>query len=225
MHDALKDSLVVVDLVFNVFHDYIDNDPIENPENYENPKVDIFSFLNCSSIGRDLNVTIYVIKEKLSKDFLTVSILNYIMNFISIFVIILVVFLLNLYKYDENEEINNNNENEKKNLINNEGTPDIENNEKIENNDLKYFKTTTITGEKLNQSEKKTENSNSDNNSKTDDKKSNEFLMNKKDNNDINNSISNPVNVEINNKNEELEQISEEGNNDNEYKNENISDF
>lgn len=227
MHDALEDSLAIVDLVFNVFHNYIDNDPIENPENYENPKVDIFSFLNCSSIGRDLNVTIYVIKEKLSKDFLSVSILNYVMNFISIFVIILVVFLLNLYKYDENEEINKNNENEKKNLINNEGTPDIENNEKIENNDLKYIKTTTITGEKLNQSEKeKTENSNSDLNSKTDDenKKSNNFLMNRKDNNDLNNSISNPMNLEINKKNDELEQISEEGKN-NEYKNENISDF
>ena len=227
MLNALEDSLTIVDLVFNVFQNYIDNDPIENPENYENPKVDIFSFLNCSSIGRDLNVTIFVIKEKLSKDFLTVSILNYIMNFISIFVIILVVFLLNLYKYDEIEEINKNNENEKKNLINNEGTPDNENNEKNENNDLKYFKTTTITGEKLNQSEKeKTENSNSDLNSKTDDenKKNNNFLMNKKDNNDINNSISNQINLEIK-KNDELEQISEEGKNDNEYKNENISDF
>lgn len=219
MHQALEDSLAIVDLVFNVFKNYIDNDPIENPENFENPKVDIFSFLNCSSIGRDLNVTIFIIKEKLSKDFLSVSIMNYIMNFISIFVIILVVFLLNLYKLDENEEINK--ENEKKDLINNEGTPNSENNE----NNEKYIKTTSISNEKLNLNEK--EKSNSDLNNKTDDedKKNNDFLMNKKDNNDIINSISKPNNIEINNKNDDLEKISEEEKNNNEYKYEDVSDF
>ena len=218
MHKALEDSLAIVDIVFNVFNNYIDNDPIENPENYENPKVDIFSFLNCSSIGRDLNVTIFIIKEKLSKDFLSVSIMNYIMNFISIFVIILVVFLLNLYKLDENEEINN--ENEKKDLINNEGTPNSENNE----NNEKYIKTTS-SNEKLNVNEKEKSNSDLNNNTDDEDKKNNDFLMNKKDNNDIINSVSKPNNIEINNKNDDLENISEEEKNNNENKYEDVSDF
>ena len=219
MHKALEDSLAIVDLVFNVFNNYIDNDPIENPENYENPKVDIFSFLNCSSIGRDLNVTIFIIKEKLSKDFLSVSIMNYIMNFISIFVIILVVFLLNLYKLDENEEINN--ENEKKDLINNEGTHNSENNE----NNEKYIKTTSTSNEKLNLNEKEKSNSDLNNNTDDEDKKNNDFLMNKKDNNDIINSVSKPNNIEINNKNDDLENISEEEKNNNENKYEDVSDF
>ena len=218
MHKALEDSLAIVDLVFNVFNNYIDNDPIENPENYENPKVDIFSFLNCSSIGRDLNVTIFIIKEKLSKDFLSVCIMNYIMNFISIFVIILVVFLLNLYKLDENEEINK--ENEKKDLINNEGTPNSENNE----NNEKYIKTTS-SNEKLNLNEKEKSNSDLNNNTDDEDKKNNDFLMNKKDNNDIINSVSKPNNIEINNKNDDLENISEEEKNNNENKYEDVSDF
>ena len=218
MHKALEDSLAIVDLVFNVFNNYIDNDPIENPENYENPKVDIFSFLNCSSIGRDLNVTIFIIKEKLSKDFLSVCIMNYIMNFISIFVIILVVFLLNLYKLDENEEINK--ENEKKDLINNEGTPNSENNE----NNEKYIKTTS-SNEKLNLNEKEKSNSDLNNNTDDEDKKNNDFLMNKKDNNDIINSVSKPNNIEINNKNDDLEKISEEEKNNNENKYEDVSDF
>ena len=218
MHKALEDSLAIVDIVFNVFNNYIDNDPIENPENYENPKVDIFSFLNCSSIGRDLNVTIFIIKEKLSKDFLSVSIMNYIMNFISIFVIILVVFLLNLYKLDENEEINK--ENEKKDLINNEGTPNSENNE----NNEKYIKTTS-SNEKLNLNEKEKSNSDLNNNTDDEDKKNNDFLMNKKDNNDIINSVSKPNNIEINNKNDDLENISEEEKNNNENKYEDVSDF
>ena len=49
--------------------------------------------------------------------------------------------------------------------------------------------------------------------------------MNKKDNNDIINSISKPNNVEINNKNDDLEKISEEEKNNNEYKYEDVSDF
>jgi hypothetical protein len=211
MLQALKDSTVVVDLDFNVFKDYVNNDPIENPENYENPNVDIFSFLNCSSIGRDLNVTIFTIKKNLSKDCLTVCIFTYLMNFIAIFVSVLTVFLLNLYKYDENEEIQNKiKDTENKNLINNEETQNNEN-----------FKT----DEKLEQNGKeKSENSNS--NTNTEDKKNEDFLMNKNDNNNLMNSINNPVNIEVvKNENTNSEESKEMNQNSNENKYQYDDDF
>ena len=189
MKKSLEDSIPIIDIVYNVFYKYINNDPIENPDNYEDPKVNIFSFLNCSSFGRDLNITIFIIKQKLTHNFLNVSILNYIMNFITIFISILVVFILNLYKNEEEDENKKNDKNEKNVLINNE---------EIKNNVI-YKDIYSEKENSLNKSNNKLkiDNSNHENNDNK-----NIFLMNKIDNNNLMNIVSNPVNVEINKNND-----------------------
>ena len=181
MKKSLEDSIAIIDIVYTVFYKYINNDPIENPDNYEDPNVNIFSFLNCSSFGRDLNITIFIIKQKLTNNFLNVSIINYIMNFITIFISILVVFILNLYKNEEVDE-NEKNDNEKNVLKNNVIYKDIysekENSLNKSNNKLKI------------------------DNSNREDNNNNKFLMNKIDNNNLMNIASNPINVAINKSNE-----------------------
>ena len=222
MKNSLEKSIEIIDIVYNVFYKYINNDPIENPDNYENPKVNVFSFLNCSSLGRDLNITIFIIKKKLTNSFLNVTIINYIMNFVTIFISILVVFILNLYKIDENKKIDIS---EKNILINNEEIRNkvIYKNEYSEKNEDSFNKINNFENNKL-----KIDNSNyEDNNNKNNN--NNRLLMNKVDNNNLTNVVSNPINVQINknddllknsNNNNYLDKISEKSK-ENEYLKEN----
>ena len=196
MKEILINSTIIINKVYDVFNEYINNDPIENPDNYEQAKVNIFSFLNCSSIGRDLNITIFIIKKQLKNNLFNVSIINYIMNFVTIFISILVVFILNLYKTEEEDEnieqhnnriIINNKETNENDLINKSDFSD-------KNNELLFRKYQI---KKNNSKKLKNENSeeNSEINSKADTKS--RFLMNKYENNSLNNEITNTINVEI----------------------------
>ena len=189
MKTSLEQSIVIIDKVYNVFYKYINNDPIENPDNYENPKVNVFSFLNCSSLGRDLNITIFIIKKKLTNNFLNVTIINYIMNFVTIFISILVVFILNIYKIDEeNENIKINNSEKNiliKNIYSEKNEDSLNKINNFENNKLK-----------IDDSNYEDNNDKNNNNDK--------FLMNKIDNNNLMNVVSNPINIEVNKNNDSL---------------------
>ena len=189
MKTSLEQSIVIIDKVYNVFYKYINNDPIENPDNYENPKVNVFSFLNCSSLGRDLNITIFIIKKKLTNNFLNVTIINYIMNFITIFISILVVFILNIYKIDEENENIKINNSEKNILIKNIYS---------EKNEDSLNKINNFENNKLKIDDSNYEDNNDINNN------NDKFLMNKIDNNNLMNVVSNPINIEVNKNNDSL---------------------
>ena len=97
--------------VYNYFKGYVDLELAESGE-----EVDVFSWMNCSVFGRDLNATLNIMKRHFKKDLQNIFIITLVNNGVIIVEMILITFILNWYKYDplENNPVGEMEINEKK---------------------------------------------------------------------------------------------------------------
>ena len=111
--------------VYNYFKGYVDLELAESGE-----EVDVFSWMNCSVFGRDLNATLNIMKRHFKKDLQNIFIITLVNNGVIIVEMILITFIVNWYKYDplENNPVGEMEIDEKK--INDNGKE--KNKEKIE---------------------------------------------------------------------------------------------
>ena len=107
--EAIKDD--ITGPVYNYFKGYVDLELAESGE-----EVDVFSWMNCSVFGRDLNATLNIMKRHFKKDLQNIFIITLVNNGVIIVEMILITFILNWYKYDplENNPVGEMEINEKK---------------------------------------------------------------------------------------------------------------
>ena len=173
----------IISDIYSAFKDYVNIEKLEAGE-----KVNIFSWMNCSVFGRDLNATLNIMKKHFRKDMQNIFIITLVNNGLIITEMVILTFLLNWYKYDPLE----------KNPV---GEMEIKENEK------------EIIDEKnsnINEEEENEDNENSDNTENAMKKNSYEESNNNEDetddnntykNNKKNNNLDSPEIVEVNNPN------------------------
>ena len=107
--EAIKDY--ITGPVYDYFKGYVDLELAESGE-----EVDVFSWMNCSVFGRDLNATLNIMKRHFKKDLQNIFIITLVNNGVIIVEMILITFILNWYKYDplENNPVGEMEINEKK---------------------------------------------------------------------------------------------------------------
>ena len=186
--DPHKDFLIeindnIISDIYLAFKDYVNTEKLEAGE-----KVNIFSWMNCSVFGRDLNATLNIMKKHFRKDMQNIFIITLVNNGLIITEMVILTFLLNWYKYDPLE----------KNPV---GEMEIKENEKEINDDK---------NSNLNEEEENEDNENSDNTENNMKKNSYEESNNNEDetddnntykNNKKNNNLDSPEIVEVNNPN------------------------
>ena len=98
---TMKKIVDVIDVPYKIYSPYVNSDALKNGE-----IVDIFSWLNCTIIGRDINATVNTIKKQLRGDLRVIFFVSLSDNCIIIAIMIVTTFLLNWYKFDplENNE-------------------------------------------------------------------------------------------------------------------------
>ena len=91
----MKKIVDVIDVPYKIYSPYVNSDALKNGE-----IVDIFSWLNCTIIGRDINATLNTIKKQLRGDLRVIFFITLSDNCIIIAIMIVTTFLLNWYKFD-----------------------------------------------------------------------------------------------------------------------------
>ena len=91
----MKKIVDVIDVPYKIYSPYVNSDALKNGE-----IVDIFSWLNCTIIGRDINATVNTIKKQLRGDLRVIFFITLSDNCIIIAIMIVTTFLLNWYKFD-----------------------------------------------------------------------------------------------------------------------------
>ena len=183
-HNTILTSInkeIIAD-IYNAFKDYVNMEKLEAGE-----KVNIFSWMNCSVFGRDLNATLNIMKKHFKKDMQNMFIITLVNNGIIISQMVILTFLLNWYKYDplENNPVGEMEIKEKEKKIDDEkisNSNEEEENEDDENNEYDSDKDI----------KNKSDDRNDSNDDETDDNNTNK--NNKKKNN-----LDSPELIEVNN--------------------------
>ena len=92
---TMAELVKVIDVPYKIYSPYVNSDALKNGET-----VDIFSWLNCTIIGRDINATVNTIKKQLRGDLRVIFFVSLSDNCIIIAIMIVTTFLLNWYKFD-----------------------------------------------------------------------------------------------------------------------------
>ena len=95
LKDTMEKIVEVIDVPYKIYSPYVNSDALKNGE-----IVDIFSWLNCTIIGRDINATVNTIKKQLRGDLRVIFFVSLSDNCIIIAIMIVTTFLLNWYKFD-----------------------------------------------------------------------------------------------------------------------------
>ena len=96
----------IVKLVYNFYSKYIDNEPLDHP-NETSKEINIFEFMNCTSLGNDFNITLNIMEKRYKNSTFLLFIIGIIGNFLEIAAMIFFVFIINYY--DTSVIIENNN--------------------------------------------------------------------------------------------------------------------
>ena len=112
--------------IYETYKNYVNLEELESGE-----EVNVFSWMNCTVFGKDLNATLNIMKKHFKKDLQNIFIITLINNGILISQMIIITFIINWYKYDplENNPVGEMEINEKK--IGDDGK-EIKEKEKIE---------------------------------------------------------------------------------------------
>ena len=107
MYESLNEGNEnIVKLVYNFYSKYIDNEPLDHP-NETSKEINIFEFMNCTSLGNDFNITLNIMEKRYKNSTFLLFILGIIGNFLEIAAMIFCVFIINYY--DTSVIIENNN--------------------------------------------------------------------------------------------------------------------
>ncbi len=169
----------IISGIYEAFKDYVNSEKLENGE-----EVNVFSWMNCSVFGRDLNATLNIMKKHFKKDMQKIFILTLVNNGFIITQMVILTFLLNWYKYDPLEKNPVGEMEIKEKEINDEKNSNINEDEENENDD-------NSDGTENNIKNNSYEDSNNDN--ETDDNNTNNNLKN--------NNLDSPEVIEVNNPN------------------------
>ena len=116
----------IIGPIYETYKNYVNLEELESGE-----EVNVFSWMNCTVFGKDLNATLNIMKKHFKKDLQNIFIITLINNGILISQMIIITFIINWYKYDplENNPVGEMEINEKK--IGDDGK-EIKEKEKIE---------------------------------------------------------------------------------------------
>jgi hypothetical protein len=105
MYDSLNDgSNNIVKEIYDYYSKYIDNEPLDHP-NQTNKSINIFEFMNCSSLGNDFNITLNIMEKRYKNSTFLLFILGIIGNFLEIAIMVFFVFIVN--NFDSSVVIDN----------------------------------------------------------------------------------------------------------------------
>ena len=97
--DKLKSTLEelkkVISHVYNAYADYVNVDALKNGS-----YVSVFSWINCTIFGKDINATLNTMKKQLRGDLRIIFFISLTNDCIIIGIMVVVTFLLNWYKFD-----------------------------------------------------------------------------------------------------------------------------
>ena len=97
MYESLNDgNNNVVKLVYDFYSKYIDNEPLDHP-NETSKEINIFEFMNCTSLGNDFNITLNIMEKRYKKSTFMIFILGIIGNFLQIAIMVFFVFIINYF--------------------------------------------------------------------------------------------------------------------------------
>ncbi len=115
LQSTLEDLKTVISDVYNAYVDYVNVEALEN-----GTYVSVFSWINCTIFGRDLNATLNTMKVQLRGDLRIIFFISLSNDCIIIAIMVIVTFLLNWYKFDplENNPVGEMEIGEKKNKYN-----------------------------------------------------------------------------------------------------------
>jgi len=108
----------VIEPIYSFFSAYISSTPLDHPDETDE-EINVLSYLNYSSIGRDFNITLSVMKKKFKDSSFNIFIFNIISNFLTITCMIFLTFLTIYYRnkkkfFKEEKDISDGDENEDK---------------------------------------------------------------------------------------------------------------
>ena len=95
MKSTLEDLKTVISDVYNAYADYVNVEALEN-----GTYVSVFSWINCSVFGKDINATLNTMKKQLRGDLRIIFFISLTNDCIIIGIMVVVTFLLNWYKFD-----------------------------------------------------------------------------------------------------------------------------
>ena len=115
LKSTLEDLKTVISDVYNSYADYVNVEELEN-----GTYVSVFSWLNCTIFGKDINATLNTMKVHLRRDLRIIFFISLSNNCVIIAIMVVVTFLLNWYKFDplENNPVGEMEIGEKKNKYN-----------------------------------------------------------------------------------------------------------
>ena len=183
LEETMKKIVDVIDVPYKIYSPYVNSDALKNGE-----IVDIFSWLNCTIIGRDINATVNTIKKQLRGDLRVIFFVSLSDNCIIIAIMIVTTFLLNWYKFDPLE---------------NNPVGEMEFGKKIKEYDGENLSgNSSINSESISEKNKNESGSNEGTEDEEDDKKKNkedEYSQKSQfgDNNGNNNNLENPQTINI----------------------------
>ena len=186
---TMKKIVDVIDVPYKIYSPSVNSDALKNGE-----IVDIFSWLNCTIIGRDINATVNTIKKQLRGDLRVIFFVSLSDNCIIIAIMIVTTFLLNWYKFDPLE---------------NNPVGEMEFGKKIKEYDGENLSgNSSINSESISEKNKNESGSNEGTEDEEDDKKKNkedEYSQKSQfgDNNGNNNNLENPQTINIKKTNDE----------------------
>ena len=189
LQETMKKIVDVIDVPYKIYSPYVNSDALKNGE-----IVDIFSWLNCTIIGRDINATLNTIKKQLRGDLRVIFFVSLSDNCIIIAIMIVTTFLLNWYKFDPLE---------------NNPVGEMEFGKKIKEYDGENLSgNSSINSESISEKNKNESGSNEGTEDEEDDKKKNkedEYSQKSQfgDNNGNNNNLENPQTINIQKTNDE----------------------
>ena len=111
MNSVLTTISGIIGPIYSAYKDYVNLEKLEAGE-----EVNVFSWMNCTVFGRDLNATLNIMKNHFKKDLQIIFIITLVNNGVIIAEMILITFIVNWYKYDplENNPVGEMEINEKK---------------------------------------------------------------------------------------------------------------
>ena len=92
---SLDDLKKTIDVVYNAYADYVNVEALKNGS-----YVSVFSWLNCTVFGKDINATLNIMKKGLRKDLRIIFFISLTNNCLIIGIMVVATFLLNWYKFD-----------------------------------------------------------------------------------------------------------------------------
>ncbi len=95
LNNTLNELKTVISHVYNAYAEYVNVEALKN-----GTYVSVFSWINCSVFGKDINATLNIMKKQLRGDLRIIFFISLTNDCIIIGIMVVVTFLLNWYKFD-----------------------------------------------------------------------------------------------------------------------------